>query len=181
MTEPDRRPSTLVQVLRLALGALGAGQFLLGMVQVSGAFDAPVHGGGHLLHESAAWNIAIGAGFVYIAARRAAAADALPILTTFVVMLVLLSAQDLTEQRVDRDRLLSHALLIAGYVLVVLLSRPSLRDSTTSAARGLRRSRWSRPPELDAVAAPVPAAAGRLRLVADEPRTPSETGDTGKP
>lgn len=66
-SKPRRR---LVHGLRLTLAALGAAQFVLGMAQVSTATAAHTHDAGHLFHESAAWNVAIGAGFAYVAARR---------------------------------------------------------------------------------------------------------------
>lgn len=126
---PGAGPRRLAVGLRWLLGLLGAGQFLLGIAQVSQVAGAGhVHLGGlspaHLWHESAAWNIAIGAGFAWIALRRTPPSALLPLLTAFVVMLVLLSANDVRAGTVDGARLVSHALVAAGYLVVVVLSRP---------------------------------------------------------
>jgi predicted anti-sigma-YlaC factor YlaD len=119
----------IATLLRLALGALGLAQFALGMAQVAGAQVAHPHIGGvspgHLWHESAAWNVAIGAGFVWIAVRRTRTAGVLPILTAFVGLLGLLSVGDLTAGRVDSVRLFSHGFVLAGYLIMVVLSRPA--------------------------------------------------------
>jgi len=118
----------LAMGLRWLLGLLGFGQFLLGITQVSLSGTRHAHGGGlspaHLWHESAAWNIAIGAGFAWIALRRTPPSALLPLLTAFVVMLMLLSANDVWVGTVDGARLVSHALVVAGYLAVVALSRP---------------------------------------------------------
>ncbi|MBX6358416.1 MAG: zf-HC2 domain-containing protein [Micromonosporaceae bacterium] len=119
----------LAMGLRWLLGLLGLGQFLLGIAQVS-ALSATGHehlGGlspAHLWHESAAWNIAVGAGFGWIALRRTPPNALLPLLTAFVVMLVLLSVNDVLVGTVDGARLVSHALVAVGYLVLVALSRP---------------------------------------------------------
>ena len=47
----------------------------------------------------------------------------IPMLTAFVGMLLVLSLNDLTGDRVDGTRLISHGFLILGYLLVVALSK----------------------------------------------------------
>src|SRR6185503_20257301 len=96
------------------------------------------HGTAHLWHESAAWNVAIGAGFLWIALLRVPASALVPVLTAFVGMLTLLSANDLWSGRVDSTRLASHGLVVAGYLVVLGLGRlagpagpPSGRQSST--------------------------------------------------
>lgn len=130
----------LAMALRWMLGLLGVGQFLLGITQVSLAGSAHGHSGGlspdHLWHESAAWNIAIGAGFAWIALRRTPPSALLPLLTAFVVMLGLLSANDVWVGTVDGARLVSHALVAIGYVVVVALSRPRFDFGDPPALRG---------------------------------------------
>jgi predicted anti-sigma-YlaC factor YlaD len=119
----------LVLGLRVLLGAFGAAQFMLGIAQVTtAATAADLHGdgAGHLWHESAAWNVAIGAGFGWIASRRGRPAGALPMLTAFVALLALLSVNDVLAGRVETERLLSHAFVLAGYAIVVALTRPAL-------------------------------------------------------
>ena len=87
----------LVAVLRSALGLLGAVQLVLGLAQVGrGATADHLHPTGqHLWHESAAWNVAVGAGFLFVALRRSPPAGLLPMLSAFVGTLLLLSVNDL--------------------------------------------------------------------------------------
>jgi len=127
-----RRPR-LSRALRVLLGAFGAAQFALGILQAAGSDGAHDHSDsplavnpGHLFHESAAWNVAIGAGFAWIALRRGRPGGALPMLTAFVALLGMLSVNDIAGGRVDGLRLLSHGFVVAGYAIVVALSRPSL-------------------------------------------------------
>jgi hypothetical protein len=94
----------------------GAVQLILGLAQVGGSdIGDHVHGGlgataGHLWHESAAWNVAVGAGYLFLALRRSRPTGLVPMLTAFVGMLLLLSVNDLTAARVDGTRLVSHGL-----------------------------------------------------------------------
>jgi hypothetical protein len=81
---------------------------------------------GHLWHESAAWNLAVGAAFLWIAARRGRPVGVVPLLTAFVAALVLLSAGDVIGGRVEAARLASHGFVVTGYLLVLALSRTSL-------------------------------------------------------
>jgi predicted anti-sigma-YlaC factor YlaD len=116
-------------VLLVALAVVGAVQLILGLGQVGGGVTgAHVHAGldatpGHLWHESAAWNAAVGAGYLFIALRRTRPTGLVPMLTAFVGMLLLLSINDLTGGRVDSARLVSHGFVILGYLLIVTLSR----------------------------------------------------------
>lgn len=128
---PGSWRSRLAVGLHVLLGTLGSLQLALGMVQVSGSTTATayLHTGHvdtatHLWHESAAWNLAIGAGFLWIATRRGRPTGALPILTAFVAVLILLSASDLIAGQVDTARLISHAFLLTGYAVIVALTRP---------------------------------------------------------
>ncbi len=147
----DAGRRALVVALRVLLGGFGAAQFVLGIAQVTNAATAAElhgNGSGHLWHESAAWNVAIGAGFGWIASRRGRPAGALPMLTAFVALLALLSVNDVLAGRVETARLLSHGFVLAGYAIVVALTRPALDPG--------------RPPS---------------RLPGDGPRTP-DSGDT---
>ena len=115
--------------LYVGLAAVGAVQLILGLGQIGGGVaGAHVHTGvdatpGHLWHESAAWNVAVGAGYLFIALRRSRPSGLVPMLTAFVGMLLLLSVNDVTGDRVDSTRLVSHGFVIVGYLLVVALSR----------------------------------------------------------
>ncbi|MET7420541.1 zf-HC2 domain-containing protein [Dactylosporangium sp. NPDC005555] len=149
--------------LRILLGVFGAAQFVLGIAQAANAATAHVHQAGHVFHESAAWNVAIGAGFAWIATRRATPAGALPMLTAFVALLALLSANDLLAGAVETARLVSHGFVLAGYAIVLALSRPALDPGGPPADRRRPPRRFGRPPGLDAVQ--EPPAPPRLRLI----------------
>jgi predicted anti-sigma-YlaC factor YlaD len=174
---PARR--RLATGLRVALGALGAAQFVLGMAQLTvlqpaghthGADGGPVGTIGaaaHLWHESAAWNVAIGAGFAWIALRRSRAAALIPVLTAFVGLLILTSVTDLARGWVDLTRLFSHGMVLAGYLIIVALTRPGLDHGSPPADRRPRSAPWSvrfdpepqpSPVRLRAVPPPHPAA-----------------------
>jgi predicted anti-sigma-YlaC factor YlaD len=135
----------LVAGARLVLGVLGAGQLVLGLAQAGqGAVtDQPHPAGQHLWHEAAAWNVAVGAGFLFVALRRSPPAGLLPTLSAFVATLVLLSVNDVVTAQVDLSRLVSHAFLVAGYLVTALLSRPALRSGWPPPGTGRPgRSRW---------------------------------------
>ncbi|MGC4768553.1 zf-HC2 domain-containing protein [Micromonospora sp. DT44] len=135
---------TLVVGLRAALGLLGAVQLVLGLAQVGkGATAEHLHASGqHLWHESAAWNVAVGAGFLFVAVRRSPPAGLLPMLSAFVGTLLLLSVNDLATGSVSGERLVSHGFLVVGYLVTVLLSRPGLRPGGPAPQRQPAPSRW---------------------------------------
>jgi predicted anti-sigma-YlaC factor YlaD len=126
---PRRRRLSVAAVLFLTLAVVGAVQLILGLDQIGGGVTGDhVHAGldatpGHLWNESAAWNVSVGAGYLFIALRRTRQSGLGPMLSAFVGMLLLLSLNDLTGGRVDGARLISHGFVILGYVLVVALSR----------------------------------------------------------
>ncbi|MEV6709446.1 zf-HC2 domain-containing protein [Micromonospora wenchangensis] len=163
---PRRLRDRLVPGLRTGLALIGALQLVLGLAQVGrGPAAGHAHGAldtlasGHLWHESAAWNIAVGAGFLFVAARRTPTGGLLPMLSAFVGALVLLSANDLVTGRVEPTRLVSHGFLVTGYLIVVALSRPRLRpDGPAGRGRGNRPAWRLRTDD-------VPAAAPTVRLL----------------
>ncbi|MEV4655111.1 zf-HC2 domain-containing protein [Micromonospora sp. NPDC049301] len=134
----------LVAGLRAALGLLGAVQLVLGLAQVGrGAAADHLHPAGqHLWHESAAWNVAVGAGFLFVAVRRSPPAGLVPMLSAFVGTLLLLSVNDLATGTVGGERLVSHGFLVCGYLITVLLSRPGLRPGGPAPQRQPAPSRW---------------------------------------
>ncbi len=160
----------LVIACRVLLGAVGMAQVLVAIAQIAApamsgmAMPGSAEGAtaDHLLHESAAWNLAVGAGFLFIAWRRTRAAALVPLLTAFVGALTLLSADDLFSGMVAWSRLASHVLLLAGYLLVVVLSRAAADPDGPSGATGRRTGRW----RLTAVEeeAPVPPPTPIRRL-----------------
>lgn len=174
---PARPRRTLITTGRLfaALAAVGAVQLILGLAQVGGgASGARVHVGldatpGHLWHESAAWNVAIGAALLFLGLRRTPPSGLVPVLTAFVGMLVLLSVNDLSAGRVDSGRLVSHGFVIAGYLLVVALTRLAPTPARPSGTGSTGDSGWSARfgDDDDKVATPGPA----LRLVPRGPMT----------
>ncbi|MFI5894181.1 zf-HC2 domain-containing protein [Actinoplanes sp. NPDC051513] len=146
MPAPKRR-FPLAAALYVALAGVGAVQLILGLTQVGGGFaGSHVHAAGldatpgHLWHESAAWNVAVGAGYLFIALRRSRPSGLVPMLTAFVGMLLLLSVNDLTGGRVDSTRLVSHGFVILGYLLVVALSKIA---GGFAAPPGARSDGWS--------------------------------------
>ncbi|MGW4461982.1 zf-HC2 domain-containing protein [Micromonospora sp. NPDC004704] len=159
--------------LRILLGVLGGVQFVLGAAQIAGiAGTQHLHNlagttvpPNHLWHESAAWNVAIGAGFGWIALRRTRPVGILPTLTAFVAVLTLLSANDMIVGRVDLSRILSHGFILAGYVIILVLTRPALDPGEPPQRRQPGPSRWRASFDADEVAAPVPP----LRLVRNHP------------
>jgi predicted anti-sigma-YlaC factor YlaD len=172
-----RRRVSLATALFVVLAAVGAVQLILGLDQIGGGVaGVHDHAGsgatpGHLWHESAAWNVAVGAGYLFIALRRTRPSGLVPMLTAFVGMLLLLSVNDLTGGRVDSARLISHGFVILGYLLVVALARiPGGFAVTPPGARadGGRGSGWRARFE-DEVA--VPGLRPGLRLVPRGPMT----------
>jgi predicted anti-sigma-YlaC factor YlaD len=153
----------LAGALRVALAVVGGSQLFLGLAQMTAYLPAThLHGGGpavgsyHLWHESAAWNVAIGAGFLWTALRRVPASALLPVLTAFVALLTLLSANDLWSGRVEPERLLSHGLVVVGYVILMVQNRPTLRWTGPPSGQGRGPSRWRvRFDEPDAPPAPT--------------------------
>jgi predicted anti-sigma-YlaC factor YlaD len=153
-TAPGPGRARLAVALRLLLGGLGLAQLVLGLAQVTmlrAADGGSLHGTtvdgatpGHLWHESAAWNIAIGAGFLWVATRRARPVGIVPILTVFIGVLLLLSASDLAAGRVEPARLASHAFVLTGYLAVVALSRSQF-DLTPPGQAGRASRRWRLP------------------------------------
>src|SRR6185436_105258 len=81
----------LVGALRVALALVGGSQLFLGLVQMTAYLPAPAHG--------------------------APASALVPVLTAFVGILTVLSANDFWSGRVEPARLASHALVVAGYLI----------------------------------------------------------------
>ena len=101
--------------LRLALLAIGVAQAGIAWpVLADGSMSAPVH----MAHETGAWNLALAAAFLAVAAAPRLAAGALPFLGTFAVLLTVVTVQDLGAGHVHADRAVAHLLLIAGVLLV---------------------------------------------------------------
>jgi predicted anti-sigma-YlaC factor YlaD len=148
---PGRARARLALTLRAALGVLGAVQLLLALAQVlaiggdAGHAHVTTMDGAtpnHLWHESAAWNVAIGAGFLWIAVRRTRPSGLVPTLTAFIAVLTLLSVVDVASGRVEPVRLVSHGLVLAGYLVILALLRPALRTGDPRPDRQPGRPRY---------------------------------------
>jgi predicted anti-sigma-YlaC factor YlaD len=103
--------------LRLALVAAGVAQAGLAwpvLASGAGAMSAPAH----MAHETGAWNLAVAAAFLAVAAAPRLAAGALPFLGTFAVLLLSVTVSDLSAGHVPADRAVVHLLLLTGTALV---------------------------------------------------------------
>lgn len=147
---PGRWRGRLVLALRVVLAGFGVAQLVLGLLQVTllrgdgdNLHGTTVDGAapGHLWHESAAWNIAIGAAFLWVAARRGRPVGIVPILTVFIAVLVLLSSADLLAGDVSVTRVTSHGFVLVGYLVVLALSRTQLDFAGPGQARQRRSDR----------------------------------------
>jgi predicted anti-sigma-YlaC factor YlaD len=123
--------------LRLALLAVGVAQAGLAwpvLVTGTGSMSAPVH----LAHETGAWNLAVAAAFLAVAALPRLAAGALPFLGSFTALLVSVPVADLVGGHVDLDRAVAHLLLITGVALVAAVAwraRPRRSDPAVGRTR----------------------------------------------
>lgn len=149
---PAARLSRRRRWLRVGLAMLGFVQWALVMPALFGD-SIGVHGAmvmsTHAVHESVAWNLAMGASFLAIAVKPGRAVGTVPILTTFVVVLAVLSVPDVITGAVGPARLASHLGVVAGLLLVALLSRAERLPSPGSVVQasdgaGLRRDRRER-------------------------------------
>ncbi|HEX8082021.1 MAG TPA: zf-HC2 domain-containing protein [Jatrophihabitans sp.] len=134
--------------LQLGLALLAGVQWLLSAPAVLGRDIgmAAMHvGGAHQAHESAAWNVAVGAAMLAVALRPARAAGTAPILLVFVSVLAVLSVPDLLAGAVTGARLGSHAGVVLGLLLVAALARAERvpgpgRPAARGDGHGLSRS-----------------------------------------
>ncbi|SNR72412.1 zf-HC2 domain-containing protein [Blastococcus mobilis] len=107
--------------LRLALVAVGIAQAAMAWPVLTfgaGAMSAPVH----MAHETAAWNLAVAAAFLAVAAGPRLAAGALPFLGSFAALLVPVTLTDLGAGHVHVERAVVHLLVLAGVVLVAAVA-----------------------------------------------------------
>lgn len=129
---PRLRGPHLVTVLRVLLGLVGLAQGEVAFVEMLGA-HASGHGSQgivlqgasvtHFAHESAAWNLALGVGFLWVAKRSSRTSGMVPTLATFMAVLTVLVVMDAMAGGVNVARLLAHGLILIGLVLVILLDR----------------------------------------------------------
>jgi predicted anti-sigma-YlaC factor YlaD len=141
---PSERTGRRRLLGRIGLAVVGTAQLLLGglpLVLPSGGGGAGMSGMGgmtgmamahlgmmgagmaHMTHEYSAWNLAIGVAFLAGAAWTRHLAGMLPVLVSFVAVLLVVSAVDLADGAVDLARVGSHVLVVLGLALVVLVVR----------------------------------------------------------
>jgi predicted anti-sigma-YlaC factor YlaD len=126
-TAAAARARLTASALRLALLAVGVAQAGFAWPALASgvaAMSAPVH----MAHETGAWNLAIAAAFIGVAAAPRLASGALPFLGTYAALLTVLTVSDLGAGHVHLERAATHLLVLAGVALV-----------STVAWRGRRR------------------------------------------
>ncbi|WP_246063847.1 hypothetical protein [Blastococcus colisei] len=96
--------------------------------------SAPVH----MARESGAWNLALAAAFLAVAAGPRLAAGALPFLGSFAALLLPVTLVDLGAGHVHAERAVAHLLLLAGAVLVCAVAWRGRRRRAVGALAGRR-------------------------------------------
>jgi predicted anti-sigma-YlaC factor YlaD len=145
-----RRPQ-LITALRVLLGLVGLAQIEVAFLGMLGAhtsghgFQGIVLQGAsvaHFAHESAAWNLGLGVGFLWVARRSSRTSGMVPVLATFMAVLTVLVVMDAMAGGVDTARLLAHVLVLLGLILVILLDRmPRPAGGTAPGLPPLRQCR----------------------------------------
>jgi predicted anti-sigma-YlaC factor YlaD len=92
--------------------------------------SAPVH----IAHETGAWNLAVAAAFLAVAAVPRLAAGALPVLGSFAALLLPVTLADLGAGHVHVERAVAHLLLFAGVVLLSAVAWRGHRRSVRALA-----------------------------------------------
>ncbi|WP_367127366.1 zf-HC2 domain-containing protein [Saccharothrix sp. HUAS TT1] len=157
---PPKSPAPRGWWWRMGLAGVAVAQLTLGLAQVFGvntADDHTAHPGGapvsaHLFNESTAWNLALGLGLLWAALRPRAASGALPVVAAFVAVLVPFSVHDLVTGAVALSRITSHAFLLLGLLLLVVVHRTRRTPddgASTSVPDGPRTDLDGRGPAVD--------------------------------
>jgi predicted anti-sigma-YlaC factor YlaD len=133
MPRPARHRPSAMAVLRVALALAGGIQLVTSLPALGGDGMAMAMST-HAAHESAAWNIAVAVGFLAVAAAPKRVAGVLPVLSTFVLILSVLSVPDWVGGHVAITRLATHVGALLGVAAMVVLHR-------------LQRPRAALPPE----------------------------------
>lgn len=119
---PARRMLRARRWTRIALAVIGIAQLGVALPSLFGA-SIDMAMSTHAAHETAAWNVALGAAFLATAVRPKRAAGVLPLLAVFVGVLAVLSVRDVASGAVAVGRLATHTGIVAGLGLVYLLVR----------------------------------------------------------
>jgi len=115
---------------RCALLLVGVAQLVVALAQglglgvgLSRGHAIALHSGGHLLNESTAWSLALGAVMVGAALWPGAAAGLAGVLTVFVAVLAVYVVADAASGAVTSTRLLTHLPTVIGAVLAIMVWR----------------------------------------------------------
>jgi predicted anti-sigma-YlaC factor YlaD len=174
----SRRPPliALIATVRVLLGLVGLAQVEVAVVGMIGAHNSGHSGvvlqGASVVHfanESAAWNLALGVGFLWVAWRSSRPSGMVPTLATFVAVLTVLVVMDAMAGGVDAARLLTHGLVVLGLVLVIVLDR--LPGPAGGTVPGMPRWRQHRLACSRPVEPPIPSSPPDLRPTAHYRRT----------
>lgn len=129
----SRLADATVRLALLAVAVAQAGLAWPALASGAAAMSAPVH----VAHETGAWNLAVAAAFLAVAAAPRLAAGGLPFLATFAALLVPVTLADLAAGHVHADRAVAHLLLFAGVVLVATVAWRGRRRQPARAVRRL--------------------------------------------
>ena len=129
----SRLADATVRLALLAVAVAQAGLAWPALASGAAAMSAPVH----VAHETGAWNLAVAAAFLAVAAAPRLAAGGLPFLATFAALLVPVTLADLAAGHVHADRAVAHLLLFAGVVLVATVAWRGRRRRPARAVRRL--------------------------------------------
>ena len=157
---PTRREHSGTAVLRLLLGGNGLAQIGLAVADLLATTSAG-HGGPavvgagpiHLAHESAAWNLALGVGFLWVACGGRTR-GMVAVVGAFVACLTAVSALDVLSGIVGPGRLATHLVAVWGLVLLIALDMATNRGADGGGGHTDRRQSGSEDHTADRVARP---------------------------
>ncbi|HEY4421342.1 MAG TPA: hypothetical protein VGN22_17590 [Pseudonocardia sp.] len=143
-----RRRRWALDVVRAGLGAVALGQLSLAGASIAVTASDETHvvmpgmglsgaSAAHFSHESAAWNLALGVAFGWVALGRfRPCAGLVPMIAAFVGVLTALSVPDLVAGRVDPGRLVGHGVVVIGLVLLLVFRILNRDDGGRTAGAG---------------------------------------------
>jgi predicted anti-sigma-YlaC factor YlaD len=143
--ESRRRPGELVLQVALGLVAAGAGVLALPAL-VLGRAEASEH----VAHELGALNLALAGAFLLAAIRPSRAAGLLPLFGVVVALLLVTAGDDIVRGFTSWGHETTHALMVAGFVLLICLARLESARRPAPPAPGHRRPGSLEPSDLSA-------------------------------
>jgi predicted anti-sigma-YlaC factor YlaD len=139
---PDPKVARRNRIIRIMLGWAG---ILLMVWHIPGVFAAGSENAVHLSRHQAAFAVALGASFLFVAFRPERAFGVIPFVATFTVALTVTAAVDLVNGSSNVVTESRHLLEIGGLVLVWILGvgsgprRNRARSAPASGSEGLRQ------------------------------------------